>query len=122
MSSLIGTPLNKANFLDEYDAIVIGSGIGGLACASLLSQSGKKVIVLEQHYTAGGFTHTFQRKNYEWDVGIHYIGEVSREDSAMRQLFNKITDDKLKWQDMGEVYDRIFIGEKSFDFPKVKII
>lgn len=120
MSSLIGTPLNKANFLDEYDAIVIGSGIGGLACASLLSQSGKKVIVLEQHYTAGGFTHTFQRKNYEWDVGIHYIGEVSREDSAMRQLFNKITDDKLKWQDMGEVYDRIFIGEKSFDFPKGK--
>ena len=39
----------------DYDAIVIGSGIGGLCSAALLSQLGKKVIVLEQHYTAGGF-------------------------------------------------------------------
>ena len=43
----------------DYDAIVIGSGIGGLCSAALLSQMGKKVIVLEQHYTAGGFTHAY---------------------------------------------------------------
>lgn len=41
----------------HYDAIVVGSGIGGLANAALLSLMGKKVCVLEQHYTAGGFTH-----------------------------------------------------------------
>ena len=28
----------------------------------------------ERHYTAGGYTHVFKRRNYEWDVGIHYIG------------------------------------------------
>ena len=46
---------------DEWDVIVIGSGIGGLATAALLSRhAGKKVLVLERHYTAGGFTHSLQ--------------------------------------------------------------
>tara|TARA_R110002167_G_scaffold298459_1_gene502762 strand:- start:1351 stop:1485 length:135 start_codon:yes stop_codon:yes gene_type:complete len=42
-------------------------------------------LVLEQHYTAGGFTHVFKRKGYEWDVGIHYIGEVQRENSIFKK-------------------------------------
>ena len=54
---------------NDYDVIVIGSGIGGLACAALLSRLGRKVCVLEQHYTAGGFTHSYEREGYEWDVG-----------------------------------------------------
>ena len=41
------------------DAIVIGSGIGGLSCAAILSKAGKKVLVLEQHDQAGGCCHTF---------------------------------------------------------------
>ena len=61
----------------EFDAIVIGSGIGGLASAALLAQrAGKRVLVLERHYTAGGFTHVFHRPGYEWDVGVRYIGEM----------------------------------------------
>ena len=32
-------------------------------------------LVLEKHYEAGGYTHVFKRKGYEWDVGVHYIGE-----------------------------------------------
>ena len=59
----------------KYDVIVIGSGIGSLTTATLLAKSGKKVLILERHYTAVGFTHIFKRKNYEWDVGVHYIGE-----------------------------------------------
>ena len=60
-----------------FDAIVIGSGMGGLASAALLAQrAGKRVLVLERHYTAGGFTHVFHRPGYEWDVGVHYIGQM----------------------------------------------
>ena len=47
----------RANRLDgPYDAIVIGSGIGGLTTAACMSKLGKKVVVLEQHYTAGVLT------------------------------------------------------------------
>ena len=103
---------------ESYDTIIIGSGMGGLATAAILSKQGQKVLVLERHYTAGGFTHVFKRKGYEWDVGIHYIGEVQRENSILRKLFDYVTDHKLKWADMGEVYDRIVIGDQHFDFVK----
>ena len=67
----------RANRLKgPYDAIVIGSGIGGLAAAACMSKLGKKVAVFEQHYTAGGFTHSYDSNGYEWDVGVHYIGDM----------------------------------------------
>ncbi|MGB2165416.1 MAG: FAD-dependent oxidoreductase, partial [Flavobacteriaceae bacterium] len=50
---------------EKYDTIVIGSGIGGLTAAAFLSKEGQKVLVLERHYTAGGFTHIFKRNGYE---------------------------------------------------------
>ena len=46
----------------ELDAIVVGSGIGGLTTAALMAKSGKKVLVLEQHDQAGGCCHTFIEK------------------------------------------------------------
>lgn len=48
---------------NQFDAIVIGSGIGGLTVAALLSKlNQKKVLILEQHYVVGGYTHEFARK------------------------------------------------------------
>lgn len=102
----------------EFDAIVIGSGIGGLASAALLARrAGKRVLVLERHYTAGGFTHVFHRPGYEWDVGVHYIGEMAP-GTPMRALFDEITDGRLAWNAMPEVYDRIHIADRSYDFVR----
>lgn len=100
----------------HYDVIVIGSGIGGLTNAALLSKLGKKVCVLEQHYTAGGYTHSYEREGYEWDVGVHYIGEVHKPHSPLRRVFDVISDGKLEWAPMDEVYDRIIIGDRRYDF------
>jgi len=103
---------------ETYDTLIIGSGMGGMATGALLAKQGQKVLILERHYTAGGFTHIFKRKGYEWDVGIHYIGAVHKPNSLMRKLFDYITDSQLKWADLGEVYDRIIIGGMAFDFVK----
>ena len=102
----------------HYDAVIVGSGMGCLATAVCLVKEGKKVLILERHYTPGGYTHVFKRRGYEWDVGIHYIGEVNREKGALKQLFDYVTDGALKWADMGPVYDRVVIGDQIYDFPK----
>lgn len=101
---------------DRYDAIVIGSGIGSLTTAACLSKAGKKVLVLERHYSAGGFTHTYYRKGYEWDVGVHYVGEVHRKGSVLRKVFDYISDSKLKWAQMEDNFDRIYLGNESYDY------
>jgi all-trans-retinol 13,14-reductase len=67
------------NAVEEWDAIVVGSGPGGLTTAACLGSSGKRVLVLERHDVAGGNTQVFRRHHgddwYEFDVGVHYIGE-----------------------------------------------
>mgnify|MGYP003979730909 FL=1 len=108
----------KLELEEHYDAIIIGSGMGSLTTAALLSKEGKKVMVLERHYTAGGFTHVFKRRGYEWDVGIHYIGEVQNPNTAIRKMFDYVSNNQLEWADMGEVYDKIIIGDKTYDFVK----
>jgi all-trans-retinol 13,14-reductase len=83
----IGYRYRPKRLAPEYDAIVIGSGMGGLTTAALLSELGWKVCVLEQHYTAGGYTHSYDRAGYEWDVGVHYIGDVGAK-TRTRRMFD----------------------------------
>ncbi|MFJ9406807.1 phytoene desaturase family protein [Streptomyces sp. NPDC101393] len=60
----------------SYDAIIVGSGIGGLVCAGYLAASGRRVLVLEQHDVAGGNSQVFRRRGaFEFDVGVHYLGD-----------------------------------------------
>ncbi len=62
---------------EAYDAIVIGSGIGGLSAAGLLSLAGKKVLVLERHDRPGGYAHSFRRGNYNFDAAVHLVAGCS---------------------------------------------
>src|ERR1017187_627172 len=104
------TSYQQSNVEDTFDAIVIGSGMGGLTAASLLARhAGKRVLVLERHYTAGGFTHVFRRPGYQWDVGVHYIGQVNDPVSPVRATFDHLTDGRLQWHAMPDVYDRVIL-------------
>lgn len=104
------------NKLDQnYDLIVIGSGLGGLVTASLMAKLKKwRVLVLERHYVAGGFTHTFRRPGgYEWDVGVHYVGLMGSKHQE-RKLFDFVTDGNLDWVRIAEPVD-------VFDYPDLRI-
>lgn len=115
-SYAIGRPLKRFEGADTWDAIVIGSGIGGLAAAWLLgARLGKRALVLERHYTAGGFTHTFRRPGYEWDVGVHYIGQTSPR-SAMGRTFVELFGDGVQWASMGAVYDTVVLGGRRYEY------
>jgi len=114
----VGKRYRPTRVQETYDAIVIGSGPGGLATAVCLSKMGWKVAVLEQHYTAGGFTHSYGRQGYEWDVGVHYIGDMGLPTTRARQLYDYLSDHKLEWESMGSPYDTVFIGDYQFEFPE----
>src|SRR5512139_2983331 len=110
----IGQRYRPSRLNGPYDALVIGSGIGGLTTAALLSELGWRVAVLEQHYTAGGATHSYDRAGYEWDVGVHYIGDMGTK-TTVRRMMDFLTQGNLAWAPMDSHYDRFFIGDNVYD-------
>jgi len=58
---------------NEYDVIIVGSGIGGLTCGALLSKRGFKVLVLEQHYQVGGYCSSFKREGFVFNTGVEDV-------------------------------------------------
>ncbi|MFH1455732.1 MAG: NAD(P)/FAD-dependent oxidoreductase [archaeon] len=117
---IIGTSLKKSEFKHNYDAIIVGSGIGGLTTGAILSKEGKKVAVLEKHYTVGGFTHVFKRRDWIFEVGVHYIGEMENPESLMRKISDYVTDGRLEWHLFTDNYDRVVVEGESFEFPAGK--
>jgi len=114
---ITGVAYKQVSLDEHWDAIVIGSGMGGLTAAALLAKhAGKRVLVLERHYTAGGFTHAFHRPGYEWDVGVHYIGQVQDPGSPVRAAFDYLTEGRLGWNPMPDVYDEIRIADRTYEF------
>ncbi len=71
---------------NQWDVIVIGSGMGGMVTAAALSKLGHKVLMLEQYDSLGGQTHSFSREGFSWDVGLHYLGGFGPEVSERAML------------------------------------
>ncbi|TSK14493.1 All-trans-retinol 13,14-reductase [Bagarius yarrelli] len=99
----------KEKVPENLDAIVIGSGIGGMTAAATLSKLGKRVLVLEQHDQAGGGCHTFIQKGFEFDTGLHYIGQL-HENSLFKIVMDQITEGQLQFVKLDKHFDTIVIG------------
>jgi len=103
----------------KYDVVIVGSGLGGLLCANILSREGYKVCVLEKNRQLGGSLQTFVRDKCIFDTGVHYVGGLG-EGQVLYRLFQYFgIMDKLKIQALDEDgFDQIiFEGEpKSYKY------
>ena len=105
----------KSTTCKDYDLILIGSGIGALTVASLMAQlRNKRVLILERHFVAGGFTHSFQRRGYHWDPGLHYVGQMET-GSSTRNLFDLVTNQQVQWQKMPDSFEKFVYPGLTFD-------
>jgi phytoene dehydrogenase-like protein len=74
----------------SYDAVVIGSGIGGLITANLLAKGGLKVLLLEQHYMVGGYCSTFRRGGYTFDAATHFYPLLGNPETLTGRLLAEL--------------------------------
>jgi phytoene dehydrogenase-like protein len=63
----------------KWDAVVIGSGIGGLACAGMLAARGRKVAILEQAASPGGYLSSFRRGEFTFDSAVDCVAGLDPE-------------------------------------------
>jgi all-trans-retinol 13,14-reductase len=91
----------------QYDVVIIGSGLGGLACGAILAREGQTVCVLEKNKQIGGTLQTFVRDRIIFDSGVHYVGGLG-EGQNLNRLFKFLgIMDKMKLRKLDTNFDGI---------------
>ena len=70
----------------SYDAVIIGSGLGGLLCGTILSREGYRVCIIEKNAKIGGCLQSMRRNGHVFNTGIHYMGSLD-EGQILHQYF-----------------------------------
>lgn len=101
----------------KYDAVIIGSGLGGLECAHILSKAGMSVLLLERGTQAGGCLQSYRRHGLAFDTGFHYVGGLD-EGQSLHSAFRHLGLLRLPWQRLDNHFDRVTIGNQTFNFAQ----
>jgi len=101
----------------DFDAIIIGGGLGGLSAGALLSRHGKRVVLLEQHYIPGGCATNFKRKDFLMEAGLHAMdGSLIEERKSLSLLRFLGVKKELEFQMIPEFF-HIQNTHLNFTFP-----
>ncbi len=107
--------------MDNFDILIIGSGMGGLVCADILGREGYKVCILEKNKQIGGSLQTYVRDKVIFDSGVHYLGGLEKGQN-LYQIFQYLgIMDKLKLQQQDlDAFDKILIegDDKVYNFAQ----
>ncbi|MBD3317757.1 MAG: FAD-dependent oxidoreductase, partial [Chitinivibrionales bacterium] len=99
----------------NYDAIIIGSGIGGLTCGAFLARGGMRVLVLEKHNRIGGYAHAFRRRGYVFESAIHSVPMAPT--GLVRRLLGLLgVDNRLDIVEQNEMF-RVMTPELEYMIP-----
>ncbi|MDR0434060.1 MAG: NAD(P)/FAD-dependent oxidoreductase [Gracilibacteraceae bacterium] len=99
--------------MKKYDAIVIGSGIGGLAAALQMAHSGRKTVVLEKNHLFGGRLSSYKKEGFTLDIGVHVISRGAK-GPATQCLARCGIENALKFTNIRPI---VCFEGKTFKFP-----
>ncbi len=102
----------------EFDAVVIGSGGGGLGAAARLAGQGMRVAVVERHNKVGGYMTNFVRGDFRFEVSLHAMGGFDEGSPGTREMFTElgIIDDVIPVK-ADAMYRTYYPGGEVFETP-----
>lgn len=102
--------------MNNFDYVIIGAGLGGLAAAACLTRQGYRVVVLEQHYLPGGCCHTFDYGEYSFCADVHYISQCAPH-QTIGQFLNYIERNVAFNSLDPDCIDRVITPDVNFKIP-----
>lgn len=102
--------------MSDYDAIVIGAGLGGLSSAAMLAHKGFKTLVCEQSDYIGGCCSTYDYKGYKFDIGASIVEMEWIVEELFRQIDRK-TSDYIDFIPIDPIYGFATADGKRFSYP-----
>jgi phytoene dehydrogenase-like protein len=83
----------------NYDTIIIGAGMSGLAAGIRLAHFDQRVCILERHYTIGGLNSFYRLGGRDYDVGLHAVTNFTPKGAKKGPLARLLRQLRFKWED-----------------------
>lgn len=87
----------------DYDAIIIGSGVGGISCGAILAKRGLKTVIFENHSEIGGYCSTFENQGYHFDTGACIV-EFPEAYNTIFEYLGRRREDYIKFRSIEPIY------------------
>jgi len=85
--------------MHDYDTIIIGAGLSGLAAGIRLAYYEQKVCILERHYTIGGLNSFYRLRGRDYDVGLHAVTNYATKGDKRGPLAKLLRQLRMGWED-----------------------